>query len=230
MMDFGKYQALIDYIRSALEKTEYLHTIRVLNYALQILSTENEADADVVIAAAILHEIGRGKGTGEWFDLGRSHAARGSDKGYALLIENGYYEETSRHAADCILTHSLKSETPPQTLEAKIVFDADKLDMTGAVRTARAICSLLPGQEPFYLLDDDGFPLSGKKKEPASLIRDYRQRLDKISKVFHTGKAQRIALRHQKTMDDYFSNFYKEINKNHENGLKLLAKYSITKK
>ena len=87
-MNFGKYQVLIDYIKSGLKDTEYLHSIRVLNYALQILNTEKKADAEVVIAAAILHDVGRGKRSGKLPEGTPPHAETGSKKAYSFLIKN----------------------------------------------------------------------------------------------------------------------------------------------
>ena len=96
--------------------------------------------------------------------------------------------------------------------------------MTGAVGTARAIVAGRAGK-PLYLIDEDGFPLKGKKKETPSLFRDYKQELEKTVSIFYTAKAHKIALKHQKTMDLYFEQLYKEVDKNHENGMKLIHKY-----
>jgi uncharacterized protein len=142
-----------------------------------------------------------------------------------MLVGKGYSEEISKQVSECIASHSRDDKNEPKTLEAKILFDADKLDMTGAVGTARAIVSGRAGK-PLYLVDEDGFPTKGKKKEAPSLFRDYQQELRKITPVFYTAKAQKIAIKHQKTMDSFFEELHREVNKNHENGIQLLHKYS----
>ena len=219
-MDYGKYQDISDYTRSCLNAGDFAHSCRVLNYALQILDTEKNADASVVILAAILHDVGRANGEAE------DHARRGSENSYAWLVEKGYADELARQVADCILTHCSCSETSPQTLEAKILFDADKLDTTGAVGTARAIIQSAQAGIPVYALGEDGLPLGGKKKEPESLIKEYRQKLKKLETIFYTKKAKKIALRHQEAMDAYFEKLSKEIDRNYKKGNELLKKHS----
>jgi len=217
-MDFGKYQDIAEFVSSNLKESDWQHTHRVFNYALQIAETENESNFEVVSLAALLHDIGRVRSS-------QNHAKKGSAKAYELLIDQGYSKDLAREVAECILSHSIGSETEPQTLEAKILFDADKLDMTGAIGAARAIGYAKSRRKPLYLLDEDGFPMKGKKKEESSLLRDYKQELEKITGIFYTEKARKIAIKHQKTMDCYFEELYKEVDKNHKNGIKLIQKY-----
>jgi uncharacterized protein len=195
----------------------------VLNYALQILETEPKANPEAVILSAIFHDIGRVKnGTGSLSS--KNHAEAGAEKSREFLTEKNYPEDIIQLVSACILTHSNGSETEPQTLEAQILFDADKLDMTGSVGVARAI-QAAANEKPFYQVDEDGFPLKGKKKESPSLFQDYKQKLDKMSSLLYTEKARKMAIKRQKTMDDYFSSFHNEVDKNHENGMTLLHKY-----
>jgi len=218
-MDYGKYQSIIADIQSQMNADDFAHTCRVVNYAMQILDTEKKADNSVVILAAILHDIGRAGGKAE------DHAKMGSEKSYAYLTEKGYADELAKHVSYCILTHCSCSEIPPQTLEAKILFDADKLDTTGAVGTARMIAQCLQDANPMYILGEDGFPLGGKKGEPASLMRECRQKLKKLEKVFFTKKAKNIAAKHQSAMEEYFEKFIEEIKGNYKKGSKLIQKY-----
>jgi uncharacterized protein len=225
-MDHAKYQNIAAFMEDCLKGdiNNLLHSYRVLNYALQILASEPEACAEVVIIAALLHDIGRMEKK-----PGRKekafHAKAGSEKSRAFLLENGYTEETAGQVAGCILTHSLNAETPPQTLEAQIVFDADKLDLSGAVGATRAIAAAALTGEPLYVLDEAGLPLSGKKKEGPSVLRDHKQRLKELPQIFYTAKAQKIAAKQQEAMDSYFENLRREINKNHKNGRRALEKY-----
>jgi hypothetical protein len=67
--------------------------------------------------------------------------------------------------------------------------------------------------------------MKGKKKEAPSLFRDYRQNLEKITMVFYTNKAQKLAIKNQKIVDAFFGQLHKEVDKNHENCMMLLNKY-----
>jgi uncharacterized protein len=218
-MTYGKFQEVIDYVQSCLDVNDFAHTCRVLNYTLQILDTKKKADTTVVILAAILHDIGHTTG------CTADHAKTGSEKSYAYLVEKGYSDEMAKHIADCILTHCNCSETPPQTLEAKILFDADKLDTTGAIGIARMIVQCQQDGDPMYTLEKDSLPHEGKKEDPASLMKKYKQKLKKLEKVFFTEKAKKIATKHQLLMDEYFEEFLDEINSNYKKGSQLAKKY-----
>ncbi|MCL2853226.1 MAG: HD domain-containing protein [Defluviitaleaceae bacterium] len=217
-MDYGKYQRAAEYMRNCMtdQVHDCTHIYRVVNYALQILETEPQADAEVVVLAALLHDIGRDDESS-----GKSHAESGSEKAYAFLKDAGYPEETAGHVSDCILTHRYNSKNSLKTLEAKILYDADKLDLSGAVGTARTILFGGMIDEPMYLMDEHGLP----RADAACLFREYLKKLRKLTNVFHTSKAQKIAAQRQKTMDSYFKQLIREVEKNHKSGLKLIGKY-----
>lgn len=197
-----------------------LHCYRVLNYAVRIAREIPKADGDVVIMAALLHDIGR---MDELRDKNICHAQSGSQKAFHYLAENNYPHQFCKAVSDCILTHRHKSESAPQTIEQKIIFDADKLDLIGNVGVARAI--LFGGQieEPLYLMDENGFPTTGAPEEGASLFREYNRKLCKLSEKLYTKPAKEIALAQQKTMNCYFEGLISEVNTNHRLGQEILG-------
>ena len=115
------------------------HTLRVLRQACR-LGRLCGAAADVVVAAALLHDIGRPQ---ELADRGRSdHAAVGAALAEEILTKEGLGDEAFRHhVAACIRTHRYRSRGAgrPATVEAQVLFDADKLDALGAIGLARAL-------------------------------------------------------------------------------------------
>ena len=114
------------------------HTLRVLNNARHLCRAER-ANAFVVDAAAILHDIGR---PAELADQGRTcHAAYGAELTTRILTDLGLTDGTLvRHVADCVQTHRYRARGSkrPASLEARIIFDADKLDCIGAIGIGRA--------------------------------------------------------------------------------------------
>lgn len=114
------------------------HTLRVLRTAMR-LAEGAAADPAVITAAAILHDIGRPQETA---DRGKSdHAAIGARMALAILADEEIGDEPfRRHVADCIRTHRYRSRTAeaPATIEARIIYDADKLDSLGAIGLARS--------------------------------------------------------------------------------------------
>ena len=112
------------------------HIYRVLYNALEIAKGEEGVDHDVLIAACLLHDIGRKE---QLEDPTKCHAMVGSEKAWAFLCANGFSEEFAAQVRHCIQVHRFRKSLPPQTVEAKILFDADKLDVTGALGIARTL-------------------------------------------------------------------------------------------
>jgi len=101
------------------------HIYRVLYLAMDIAQYENDVDKEVLITACLLHDIGR---TEQFRDPKLRHEQVGSQKAYDYLIKNNWSENCAQHIRDCILSHRYRSDNPPSSIEAKILFDADKLD------------------------------------------------------------------------------------------------------
>lgn len=114
------------------------HTLRVLHNARHICQVEG-ANTFVVEAAAVLHDIGR---PAELADQGKTcHAAHGAGLAAAMLRDLGVTEPVLvEQIADCVRTHRYRTRGArrPDSLEAKIIFDADKLDCIGAIGIGRS--------------------------------------------------------------------------------------------
>ena len=222
-MNREEFQKIESFMMESMNDTVHdcLHSYRVLNYAIQIANATEKADMEIVIISALLHDIGR---VDEIKNPSLCHAEVGGEKAKNFLINNGYCEEKANHIADCILTHRYKKNREPQSIEAKIIFDADKLDLTGTVGVARAI--LFGGQieEPLYLVGEDGFPTKGLPTEGASLYREYNRKLNKLFLKLNTEKAIEIGKEQQKTMDLYFKNLFEEVYKNYSKSRQILDK------
>lgn len=109
---------------------DWEHTLRVLALARRIAHSE-AADMEIVEISAILHDIGRGaqdKSKGKI-----CHAALGAEMAAKILSEHGIPEDRIERIVHCIGSHRFRGDNPPETIEAKVLFDADKLDGIGAV-------------------------------------------------------------------------------------------------
>jgi len=119
------------------------HVMRVYRLSVLLAKYENNVDLDVLIPAALLHDIARVKecndNTGE-----TDHAILGSGIAEEILRKLEYEDDKNEKIKHCIVTHRFRSGNEPKTIEAKILFDADKLDALGAIGTAR--CFMLAGQ------------------------------------------------------------------------------------
>ena len=115
------------------------HTRRVLHNAHELLNALPDADVRVVEAAVLLHDIGRPRELASGGEL--CHAQLGAEMARGILNELGADAAFTEHVCDCIRTHRYRTRQPelrPATLEAQIVYDADKLDSLGAVGIARS--------------------------------------------------------------------------------------------
>ena len=116
---------------------DYWHAKRVARYAVQI-AREEGADEYIVELAALLHDIGKRFEKEE----GRSHTIIGSEIVRRVLGEFGVDDETIDRVLECVKSHSrISSRRKPESLEAEVIYDADGLDMVGAVGLLRAALS-----------------------------------------------------------------------------------------
>jgi uncharacterized protein len=132
---------------------DYSHIQRVWQNAQRIATAaaENEdwnIDGDTLEASCLLHEIGRGhERPGE---SASEACARIAEK----MLRNEGLRELIWPTCEAIITHVDRSRTP-ETLEAKILRDADNLEDLGAIGLARTIAQAVAAATPlFYDMDD----------------------------------------------------------------------------
>jgi uncharacterized protein len=110
------------------------HIMRVRGNALNIMQTEG-GDIEVIIAAVWLHDL---------VNLPKDHPDRAkasafsADKAAQILSESKDFPDDKIKAVQhAVLTHSFSAGIKPETLEAKILQDADRIDALGAIGIAR---------------------------------------------------------------------------------------------
>jgi uncharacterized protein len=108
------------------------HVLRV-EYLCEVIGKEEHADMRVLIPAALFHDIAR---PGEK-EKGIPHEEAGALMAEQYLRSIRYDEERIPKITHAIRTHRYRSAEKPETREARILSDADKLDAMGAVGIAR---------------------------------------------------------------------------------------------
>lgn len=166
------------------------HVYRVLHNSLRIAEGEAGADMDVLIAAALLHDISRAE---QLADPQIDHAAHGADKAYAFLRGNGFAETFCEHVRSCIRTHRFRKTEPPASIEAKILFDADKLDVAGAIGIARTLEYNGATGRPIYTRNAQGVVSDGSGDTVDSFFREYKFKLEGICGHFLTERGRALA-------------------------------------
>jgi uncharacterized protein len=108
------------------------HIMRVV-YLCEEIGKEENANMKVLLPAALFHDIGRPVET----EKGMPHEEAGARMAERYLRSIQYDEEYIPKITHAIRTHRYRSIEKPETLEARILSDADKLDAMGAVGIAR---------------------------------------------------------------------------------------------
>lgn len=108
------------------------HVLRVVNLC-KVIGKEEDADMRVLLPAALFHDIARPTER----ENGMPHEEAGAQMAEHYLRSIRYDEERIIKITHAIRTHRYRSTQKPETLEAKILSDADKLDAMGAVGIAR---------------------------------------------------------------------------------------------
>lgn len=198
------------------------HVRRVLYLALEIAETEPAADRDVLIAACLLHDIGREE---QFRDPALCHARVGAEKAYRFLLGSGFPEPFAARVRDCVRTHRFRSEDPPASIEAKILFDADKLDVTGAIGMARTFFYAAQVGQPLYTLLPDGGVSDGAREEPPgvhSVLREYKVKLEGLYDRFLTPKGGELARRRQAAAVNVYNSILSEAREPYQAGGRVL--------
>lgn len=110
------------------------HTMRVYTLSLQI-GEGLPISIRVLQAAALLHDVGRPRES----ETGQSHSILSGEMSKPLLQELEYTESEIEQIQDAIRTHRFSEGLEPNSIEGKILSDADKLDAMGAIGVYRAI-------------------------------------------------------------------------------------------
>lgn len=216
------YFLLENYMLSCMDDSAHdcEHVYRVLYHALEIAKTITDVDYDVLIAACLLHDIGRKE---QFENPALCHAAVGSEKAFAFLTAHGFDAEYAARVRDCIKTHRYRENNLPESPEAEILFDADKLDVTGAMGIARTLIYKGIVAEPLYSLLPDGSVSDGSQDAVPSFFQEYKYKLEHIYDHFYTEKAASLAEERRQAAVDFYHSLYREAAASYHAGRDALA-------
>ncbi len=210
-MDKSTYEAIHSHMRLKMQDSAHdsLHVCRVLYQALNIAKTHPEVNRDILIASCLLHDIGR---QAQFDNPALCHAVEGGKMAYAFLLDLGWPEADCRHVRDCVTTHRYRSDNPPKTIEAQILFDADKLDVTGALGIARSLAYQGHLGTPLYCVDENGAVQDGSEAGAEdSFLREYHFKLRKLYDRFYTPEARKIAQQRKAILTAFYEELLEEV-------------------
>jgi uncharacterized protein len=207
---FMTHDALAQAVQARMSNTDpahdFQHVLRVAANARSIASAEC-ADASVVIAAALCHEL---------FNYPKDHPDSHrsgevcAEHARALLLEVSYPREQHDAVCDAIRVHGFSRGIVPDSLDARVLQDADRLDAIGAIGIARCFATCASMRRPFYEAND---PFC-ERREPDDKrwgLDHFYKKLLRIPDVLHTDSARAMARDRERFMEAYLAQLRAEI-------------------
>ena len=183
---------------------DFDHVLRVLTTA-ERLAREEGADLEIVRTAALLHDVARGHGD----RLVADHAQAGAEIARNLL--QGRPADRVEAVAHAIAAHRFRTGPAPQTLEARVLHDADKLDAIGAIGVARAFAfGGYEGQRLWAEVPPD-YQERQDTRHQHTPVHEYQIKLLKIKDRLLTKSARKLAAGRHLFMVAYFEQLEQEV-------------------
>lgn len=193
---------------------DWFHIERVYNLSRYLAEKEN-ADSFIVEIAALLHDIDDWK-----FSSNNDNNPTNTE---VFLKKIQVNEEDLIKIIKIINTISFKGgvvDSSQETIEGKVVQDADRLDAIGAIGIARTFA--YGGNKNRVIYDPNIKPinftsLEEVKSENNHTINHFYEKLLKLKDLMNTKSAKEIAEKRHKYMEEFLNEFYSEWNFNSDN-------------
>lgn len=189
---------------------DWEHVLRVYNMCLHIAKTEN-VDLEILSLSCILHDIGRAEQ--DKVKGAIDHAELGADMAGSILKKYNFDDEKIEKIKHCIVAHRFKNDYQPESMEAKVLFDADKLDSIGAIGIGRAF--VFSGENGAKVHNDKNTIQNINETKEYSredtAYREYAIKLIKINDKLFTNEGKRIAQERHDFMVEFFDRLNREV-------------------
>jgi len=180
------------------------HVERVYNLAVRIAIKEN-ADLDVVKAAVLLHDIARAmEDEGKITD----HALESAEMAKKILEEANFPREKIVKVVRCIEAHRFRKGLRPESVEAKILQDADRLDIIGAIGVARVFIRSGWGNLPIH--DPKTPPKEKYDGKSLTAVNHIYEKILKVKDTLNTKTARQIAKERHRFVEQFLERLLRE--------------------
>jgi uncharacterized protein len=190
----------------SLSHHDRFHTERVYNLAVRI-ADEERADVDVVKAAALLHDIARALEDEGKID---DHALEGAKMAKEVLEAVNFPEEKIPEVLHCIEVHRFRNGMVAKSLEAKILQDADRLDIIGAIGIARVFSRGGWVNQPIH--DPAIPPKDTYDGRSLTSVNHIYEKILKVKDIFNTNIAKEIAEERHRFVEQFLERLLNEWN------------------
>src|SRR5579883_2607566 len=148
---------------------DFDHLVRTISIA-ETIQRQEGGDLSIIWAAVALHDIGQARER----KYGGDHALIGAEMAEKLLTGTIFPQTSIPAVQQAIRDHRLSGGNIPQSLEGRILYDADKIDCLGAIGIGRLYCITGRYNQKIYTPLPDGI------SEPVDplIVRQLRRRPD----------------------------------------------------
>ena len=185
---------------------DFEHVMRVYSNAKKI-SKEEKANQKLVLSAALLHDIVSYPKSSKRSKFSSIDSAK---KSKSILKKYDFTTEEIIVVFDAIVDHSFSQNKIPQTLEGKILQDADRLDALGSIGIARVFATSGSLNRPFYNIDD---PFCAKRNPDDNLwaVDHFFNKLLKLEFMMNTKSGKIEAKKRTKVLKEFLKQLKNEI-------------------
>jgi len=183
------------------------HCRRVLQNAKEIASGEGAANLTVLTAAAYLHDMVNVPKDADNRERASSLSALAARP---ILKSLGFGEEDIAAIQHCIEAHSFSANIKPETLEARILQDADRLESLGALGIARTF--YIAGKMESDLFDgEDPFAAQRTLNDKQYAVDHFKIKLLNLVETMQTDAGKRIAQHRTNSMRQFLDSLAEEL-------------------
>jgi uncharacterized protein len=168
------------------------------------------ADLEVVRTAALLHDISRLDDSSLLMqaDPQTDHAVLAARAVRHILA--GEPPEFVDAVAHAIEAHRFRNNVEPQSLEARVLFDADKLDSIGAIGVARAFAYAGTLGNPLWGDVPEGYAPQARDKTHTPR-HEFEMKLKRVKDRLYTANGRKIAEERHAYMVAFFEEMDEEV-------------------
>ena len=185
----------------------FSHIMRVYRLCERI-GKQEKANLTILRAAALLHDV-----EGD-VDIREDHHLAAARFAEETLKNEGWEDEAIRAVVHCIRAHRFRDDSEkPLTLEAQVLFDADKIDAIGAVGVARAVAYAVQAGMDVYAPPSDHYLSTGELApgESQTVAHEYLFKLRHIKDRMFTATGRSLAAKRHELMVQFFEGWLDEI-------------------
>lgn len=182
------------------------HIARVFRNAMRIAKTET-ADARILAAAVLLHDcVSVEKNS----PLRAQSSRLAADRAAGILDGLGWSGVDCARVHHAVVTHSFSAGLTPQSAEAKILQDADRLDAIGAIGAAR--CFYTAGRMGSALYDPADPEARQRPIDGYAFALDhFPEKLFRLADGFQTDTGRAMAQERHRRLTAIYQDFLDEI-------------------